>query len=80
MCLHACYVYVPPKSLCSSFLLSFVITYLFHVLCESCVFVCSFSYLSHVWLCLVFLHVCMNLVCLCESCMTICVFGVNAHF
>ena len=41
----------------------------------------------------VFLHVCMNLVCvffffckpcvvlcLCESCMTICIFGVNAHF
>ena len=50
--------------LCSSFLLSFVITCLFGVLCESCVFVCSFSYMSHVWLCFIFLHVCMNLMCL----------------
>ena len=33
-------------------LLSFVITGLFDVLCESCMFVYSFSYVSHVWLCL----------------------------
>ena len=58
LCLCASYVVV------FILFLYFVITCFFGVSCESCVFICSFSYVSYVWLCFVFLHVCMNLVCL----------------
>ena len=50
-----CYVCVPPMLLCSSFLLSFVITCLFDVLCESCV---VFFFLMWV-MCIFVLHSCM---------------------
>ena len=75
-CVFACFVFVcvPPTLLCSSFLLSFVITCLFGVLCASSVFVCSFSYVSQVCLCFVFFHVCMNLVCLFLQTLCGCVF------
>ena len=66
MCLLHCCV--------QSFLLVFLITCLFDVLCEYCVFVCSFSYVSHVYLCFVFLNICMNLVCLFLQALCGCVF------
>ena len=71
VCLHAL------LCLCASYVvvfILFVITCLFGVLCDSCVFVCSFSYVSHVWLCFVFLHVCMNLLCLFLQILCGCVF------
>ena len=66
MCLLHCCV--------QSFLLVFLITCLFDVLCEYCVFVCSFSYVSHVYLCFVILNICMNLVCLFLQALCGCVF------